>query len=368
MYQLATLVRRCVNLRTLSIPESAAGGDEDVAISRWGEVANCLRDTLRQLAFHRPITPEGVRKLICFHDDGLPKLESLYVAIHHAWPGEKEEEEEEEAELDELDDAENDKENADAKTNEISLVDASAPEKKRREYKPARERPRPTEANACASDLIAVARACPSLVRLMLIDPSAGPPAFDDDDDGSTSKNASNANANASSSVDAARRAAREAWARSALSRDLTRGAMLARCAVADRVWAVDVADDFADDVAASWLGTADARSGFGIEGVLRECVGDVDAHDDRINLRRAVDGVPQPGLEPPKAPPDPLEGVFSLFAKMNTSKSGGVDAGGETASHTTPFAWCTPFLKDFSRRHSSPAFPFQRLTGTTCD
>ena len=34
---------------------------------------------------------------------------------------------------------------------------------------------------------------------------------------------------------------------------------------------------------------------------------------------------------------------------------------GGETASHTTTFAWCTPFLKDFSRRHSSPALPFQR-------
>ena len=41
---------------------------------------------------------------------------------------------------------------------------------------------------------------------------------------------------------------------------------------------------------------------------------------------------------------------------------------GGETASHTTPFAWCTPFLKDFSRRHSSPALPFQRLTGKTFD
>ena len=41
---------------------------------------------------------------------------------------------------------------------------------------------------------------------------------------------------------------------------------------------------------------------------------------------------------------------------------------GGETASHTTPFAWCTPFLKDFSRRHSSPALPFQRLTGETFD
>jgi hypothetical protein len=42
--------------------------------------------------------------------------------------------------------------------------------------------------------------------------------------------------------------------------------------------------------------------------------------------------------------------------------------AGGETASHTTPFAWCTSFLEDFSRRHSSPALPFQRLTGTTFD
>jgi hypothetical protein len=41
---------------------------------------------------------------------------------------------------------------------------------------------------------------------------------------------------------------------------------------------------------------------------------------------------------------------------------------GGETASHTTPFAWCTPFLKDVSRRHSSPALPFQRLTGKTFD
>ncbi|EEH54439.1 uncharacterized protein MICPUCDRAFT_51389 [Micromonas pusilla CCMP1545] len=40
----------------------------------------------------------------------------------------------------------------------------------------------------------------------------------------------------------------------------------------------------------------------------------------------------------------------------------------GETASHTTPFAWCTSFLKDFSRRHSSPALPFQRLTGKTFD
>ena len=32
---------------------------------------------------------------------------------------------------------------------------------------------------------------------------------------------------------------------------------------------------------------------------------------------------------------------------------------GGETASHTTPFAWCASFLKDFSGRHSSPALPF---------
>ena len=41
----------------------------------------------------------------------------------------------------------------------------------------------------------------------------------------------------------------------------------------------------------------------------------------------------------------------------------------GETGSRTTPFAWCTPFLEDFfSRRHSSPALPFQRLTGKTFD
>ena len=39
-----------------------------------------------------------------------------------------------------------------------------------------------------------------------------------------------------------------------------------------------------------------------------------------------------------------------------------------ESASHTTPFAWCTPILKDFSRHHSSPALPFQRLTGKTFD
>ena len=32
-----------------------------------------------------------------------------------------------------------------------------------------------------------------------------------------------------------------------------------------------------------------------------------------------------------------------------------------ETAPRATPFAWCTSFLEDFSRRHSSPALPFQR-------
>jgi hypothetical protein len=39
-----------------------------------------------------------------------------------------------------------------------------------------------------------------------------------------------------------------------------------------------------------------------------------------------------------------------------------------QTASRTTQFAWCTPFLEDFSRRHSSPALPFQRLTAKTFD
>eukprot|EP00982_Pelagococcus_subviridis_P017481 31543-Pelagococcus_subviridis.AAC.2 len=30
------------------------------------------------------------------------------------------------------------------------------------------------------------------------------------------------------------------------------------------------------------------------------------------------------------------------------------------TGSHTTPSAWCTPFLKDFSRRFSPPTPRFQ--------
>jgi hypothetical protein len=41
----------------------------------------------------------------------------------------------------------------------------------------------------------------------------------------------------------------------------------------------------------------------------------------------------------------------------------------GETACHTTPFAWCTPFLKDFSVVTLHPRFPFNvRLTGKTFD
>ena len=54
--------------------------------------------------------------------------------------------------------------------------------------------------------------------------------------------------------------------------------------------------------------------------------------------------------------------------ASAEPVRGGGGGGGGETASHTTPFAWCTPFLEDFARRHSSPALPFQRLTGKTFD
>jgi hypothetical protein len=59
---------------------------------------------------------------------------------------------------------------------------------------------------------------------------------------------------------------------------------------------------------------------------------------------------------------------VGGLSARLFARDPSGGGGGGETASHTTPFAWCTPFLKDFSRRHSSPALPFQRLTGKTFD
>ena len=56
------------------------------------------------------------------------------------------------------------------------------------------------------------------------------------------------------------------------------------------------------------------------------------------------------------------VRGVRRVVARSHSRRDG------ETASHTTPFAGCTPFLKDFSRRHSSPALPFQRLTGKTFD
>ena len=61
------------------------------------------------------------------------------------------------------------------------------------------------------------------------------------------------------------------------------------------------------------------------------------------------------------------LRPATDAFGNPLTSQRGAAD-GGETASHTTPFAWCPPFLKDFSRRHFSPALPFQRLTGKTFD
>jgi hypothetical protein len=51
------------------------------------------------------------------------------------------------------------------------------------------------------------------------------------------------------------------------------------------------------------------------------------------------------------------------------TTTTGGGGGGGETAFHTTPFAWCTPFLKDFPVVTLHPRFPFNvRLTGKTFD
>jgi DNA excision repair protein ERCC-8 len=58
------------------------------------------------------------------------------------------------------------------------------------------------------------------------------------------------------------------------------------------------------------------------------------------------------------------FEDKVYCIATAKGGRGGGIGGGGgETAPRTTLFAWCTPFLKDFSRRHSSPALPFQRLT-----
>ena len=95
---------------------------------------------------------------------------------------------------------------------------------------------------------------------------------------------------------------------------------------------------------------------------------------------RKADAETPTPTPLPPPPPmneDDELEamlygeGIDGGAGKATEGGGGGGDdggGGGETASHTTPFAWCTPFLKDFSRRHSSPALPFKRLTGKTFD
>jgi len=50
---------------------------------------------------------------------------------------------------------------------------------------------------------------------------------------------------------------------------------------------------------------------------------------------------------------------TYVALVKGRVEVGGG--GAGETAPRTTPFAWCTPFLEDFSRRRSSPALPFQR-------
>ena len=95
---------------------------------------------------------------------------------------------------------------------------------------------------------------------------------------------------------------------------------------------------------------------------------------------KRVVAIRPPPGETVPPPPPLPKPLVThprdlrdAITALANTHATIGDSDGvralmdelaqtGETASHTTPFAWRAPFLKDFSRRHSSPALPFQHL------
>ena len=87
--------------------------------------------------------------------------------------------------------------------------------------------------------------------------------------------------------------------------------------------------------------------------------------HHGTVRVRQAHDAR---GRGVPAAVRHESDGV-GWFVEAVGSRRGRVGGEkGETASHTTPFAWCTPFLKDFPRRHSSPALPFQRLTGKTFD
>ena len=119
----------------------------------------------------------------------------------------------------------------------------------------------------------------------------------------------------------------------------------LARAGVADG--AVDAYDDDDDDEPAAASAADDERPAASEEKVEKVVAPDGDATAP-VDLSR--------GWKDQRV-------AAGVDAEENFS-----DRGGETASHTTPFAWCTPFLKDFSRRYSSPALPFQRLTGKTFD
>ena len=119
----------------------------------------------------------------------------------------------------------------------------------------------------------------------------------------------------------------------------------LARAGVADG--AVDAYDDDDDDEPAAASAADDERPAASEEKVEKVVAPDGDATAP-VDLSR--------GWKDQRV-------AAGVDAEENFS-----DRGGETAPRTTPFAWCTPFLKDFSRRYSSPALPFQRLTGKTFD
>jgi len=114
--------------------------------------------------------------------------------------------------------------------------------------------------------------------------------------------------------------------------------------------WPLDDDDDDDDDDARDGTGTATT--------VVVHLVGHGRAEYARGKARLALGAALTLTREPSNAH-DPCA------IRVRRADADAEENGGETASHTTPLAWCTPILKDFSRRHSSPALPFQRLTGT---
>lgn len=245
---LASLVRLCPNLETLSVPASAMVGADafgpgvgasagleaeeggaagGAAAAAWWVEALCGHVSpssssppaplgakkLKHLALHRPITTAALRSLLTAAaatttsttiDGLLPRLESLFVAVELVHPEEARRRRRQHRQR------RRERERADSPTFAWAVEAVTEAV---------------TEAHAVADDLVAVAAMCPSLRRLTLVDPPPPPPP---------PLPPPPLEGLGGDGVEAAAAASEaQSYALARASRELTRGALLASCRIA---------------------------------------------------------------------------------------------------------------------------------------